>query len=113
MDHDFSADLDLVSRCWGRQSGRVFFPRITHPGSKHERRKSWEEKSFQRPAERSSIEDFLRDSWEQGYEQYFCPNIFDGKFRRGEHVKKEFCLYADLDEVDPTQIDEELEPTMA
>jgi biotin operon repressor len=35
---------------------------------------------------------------------YFCPNLFEGSYRRIHEVKKSCWLYADLDEVDPQRI---------
>lgn len=44
-------------------------------------------------------------------DQYYCPNVFGSDARRNEEVISPRWLYADLDAVDPRQID--LRPTIA
>lgn len=44
---------------------------------------------------------------------YWCPNIFTQPHRRREFVSQGKFLYADLDAVDPEEIDEHLRPTIA
>ena len=114
MTHDFNKDLDRISRCWGPNKGYVSFPRITDPlGLEGDRGGSWEEHSFKWPEERDNILELLRESWDNDYDQYFCPNVFYEKYRRRETVKPEYCLYADMDDADLPGQDEEWEPTIA
>lgn len=44
---------------------------------------------------------------------YWCPNVFQGPHRRRELVSQGTFLYADLDAVNPEEIDEHLRPTIA
>lgn len=44
---------------------------------------------------------------------YWCPNVFKGPHRRREYVPQGEFLYADLDAVNPEEIDEHLRPTIA
>jgi len=44
---------------------------------------------------------------------YWCPNVFQGPHRRRELVSQGKFLYADLDAVNPEEIDEHLRPTIA
>src|SRR5438105_2917742 len=46
-------------------------------------------------------------------DNYFCPNLFSKPHRQKDYFLKSRLLYADCDEADPTQLDEELRPSLA
>lgn len=111
MDH--VKRLQLISRAWGKQDGYCFFPYI--PGSatnKGERIRGYKEgPAFKWPQEKEKILEWM--TAHENDDLYWCPSLFEGRRRAMEEAMDEHCLWADLDEVDPHQIDDEYKPTMA
>jgi predicted transcriptional regulator len=102
MDHE--TQLNLISRAWGRQSGFCFFPVI--PGDavdKKDRVLRYDEgPAFLWPKERGLILERMKAHTQD--DLYWCPSLFEGKRRKMELAMDEHCLWADLDEVNPTAI---------
>lgn len=61
----------------------------------------------------NEIRKFMKDLENLSGDLYWCPNIFTQPHRRREYVSQGKFLYADLDAVDPREIDEHLRPTIA
>ena len=107
-------NLKLISRAWGRnQSGFVFFPYIDR-GAQLEsgsRKKGFHEgPAFKWPQEREKIiEHCLAHT---GHDLYWSTSMFEYPIRREDYAMDEHALWADLDEVDPRNLDE-YPPTMA
>lgn len=93
--------------------GWVFLPWI--PGtanSKAERRANWhEDRPFHWPYDREDILKHLKVHSKD--DLYFTPNTFLGDSRVAQLTGEERALYADLDEVDPRELDPEIRPTIA
>lgn len=97
--------LDIVSKCWGKQRGFVYFPWI--PGdceTKDERVSSWHEsRGFRWPKEKDAIVDHLKEHRDD--DVYWCTSIFEvDRGRKQEWAMEHYSLWADLDEVDPRGI---------
>jgi AAA domain/RepB DNA-primase N-terminal domain len=107
--------LNLISRAWGEQEGYVFFPWV--PGKcldDDERKENWhggKDTAFWWPGDRDLILEFLaahpRD------DVYWTPSLFEYPERTTANAMEEQSLWADLDEVNPHTIPEELRPTIA
>lgn len=104
--------LQLISRAWGRQSGYCFFPTIRGDAKdKRERILSYSEhRAFLWPKDKEAILDHLRAHKDD--DVYWCPSLFEEPRRRLEYAMDEHCLWADLDEVNPKDI-EDYPPTIA
>lgn len=59
------------------------------------------------------IRKFLKNLESMPGDLYWCPNIFSRSHRRRDYVLPGKFLYADLDAVNPEEIDEHLKPTIA
>lgn len=59
------------------------------------------------------IRKFLKNLESMPGDLYWCPNIFSRSHRRRDYVLPGKFLYADLDAVNPEEIDEHLRPTIA
>lgn len=107
-----SEQLRLISRAWGGQSGYCFFPWIRGDAtSKEERIRGYNEgPAFLWPSDKAKIEAHLEAHTSD--DLYWCPSLFERKRRRIEFAMDEHALWADLDEVDPRNI-EEFPPTIA
>lgn len=107
--------LDVVSRAWGMQDGGgyVFFPTIDgRAKTKQQRIKGFNEgPAFLWPDHRDLILEHIRDHVND--DQYWCPSMFETNMRKSEYAMDEHALWADLDEVNPDDIDEEFRPTVA
>lgn len=105
--------LTLISRAWGKQRGYVFFPWIDGSAEdKAQRIRGYNEgPAFKWPEERDRILEHLGSHTED--DMYWCPSIFEKKQRKLELAMDEHALWADLDEVDPREIDEEYKPSIA
>jgi len=104
--------LRIISLAWGRQRGYAFFPTIRGDAkSKAERIQSYREgKAYRWPADREEILLHLKANVDN--EVYWCPNLFEYPRRRSDFAMDEMCLWADLDEVDPRNL-EDYPPTIA
>ncbi len=109
--------LDILAKIWnkpvGDDVGCVFLPWI--PGwaaDKAQRRANWNEgRAFKWPEERAAILAHLENHRKD--DLYFTPNTFLGEARVIQFTGEEKALYADLDEVDPREIEKWLQPTIA
>lgn len=104
--------LTLISRAWGKQSGYCFFPTISgRATTKEERIKSYDEgPAFMWPDDRGKI--LKRMAEHQADDLYWCPSLFEAPRRQMEVAMDEHALWADLDEVNPKEIDD-YPPTIA
>jgi hypothetical protein len=105
--------LKLISRAWGKQSGFVFFPWIDGDAEdKAQRIRGYNEgRAFKWPSERAEIIKHLEAHTDD--DLYWCPSIFEKKVRQLQHAMDEHALWADLDTVNPEEIDEQYRPTVA
>jgi AAA domain/RepB DNA-primase N-terminal domain len=105
--------LALISRAWGKQKGYCFFPSVSGSANdKTERRLSYREgPAFFWPRDRAKILDRMRSHKED--DLYWCPSLFEERRRVMELAMDEHALWADLDEVNPNNIEEDLRPTIA
>lgn len=109
---DPAQSLKLISKAWGRQKGYCFFPWISGKAKdKKERIVSYNEgPAFMWPQDREKIIAHLNAHTSD--DLYWCPSLFEGPKRRLELAMDEKALWADLDEVDPRDIDD-YPPTIA
>lgn len=109
-----SADkiLRVISKAWGRQRGYAFFPSISGSAvDKKERIMSYREhEAFLWPRDRQKILDHI--DAHRGDDLYWCPSLFEMPKRKMELAMDEHALWADLDEIDPREIDD-YPPTIA
>lgn len=98
--------LDYCFKVWEHQDheGFVFL------SSKH-RDGSWHDHGFQWPADKEEIATRFSELDRKSADIYWCPLIFDRNHRRKEYVKGPRVLYADLDPINPKDVD--FEPTLA
>ncbi len=112
------SDVGTIFRVWQQQgTGYVSLPRKLRStdspkGTKNHKGK-WEEKSFQWPQELEDIKDYIKKSNALNYDLYWCPTILQSKQRIKENIPELSVLYADLDEVNPSNIQPELSPSVA
>lgn len=93
----------FLAHIWGAQEGYVFLP---------QKRSRWNEgPAYKWPMSELELSEVLSDRVKETADQYYCPNVFAEEVRRNETVRSPSWLYADLDAVDPRQID--LRPTLA
>lgn len=105
--------LKIISRAWGRtQSGYCFFPWIDGDATdKAERIAGYHEgPAFKWPQERQKILKHMEAH--KNDDLYWCPSLFENPNRRLEEAMDEHALWADLDRVDPRDI-EEYPPSVA
>lgn len=110
--------LRLVSQSWGRkQSGYAFFPWIDRKEQRLTgiRRRGFNEgPAFRWPQDREKIIDHIlahnSDSLE--HDIYWSSQLFEYPIRREDTIMTEHALFADLDKVDPSTLDE-YPPTIA
>jgi hypothetical protein len=117
--------LNVVSKAWGGQTGYCFFPHIDRQKQIETglRNAGYEEgpyrekgdkrgPSFRWPNDRVEIQKYLQQHIELGHDVYWCPSLFEKPARRSDLAMDEHALWADLDEVDPREIDK-YPPTVA
>lgn len=106
--------LRVISKAWGRnQKGYCFFPWIDREEQKRagRRRAGYHEgQAFYWPRDRDKIIKHMGEHAE--HDLYWCPSLFEYDSRREDVAMDEHALWADLDEVDPTAI-EDYPPTIA
>lgn len=109
---DTEEQLATIAKAWGRQSGYCFFPTIRGDArDKKERILSYSEgPAFLWPRDKAKIISHLNNNSHN--DVYWCPSLFEGPKRRMELAMDEHALWADLDEVDPQDIDD-FPPTIA
>lgn len=104
--------LRIISQAWGKkQSGYVFFPYIDRQVQVDtgERRKGFHEgPAFQWPQDRERIVKYLLAKSRPGSmnDLYWSTSLFEEPMRREDVAMTEHALWADLDEVDPSTIDQ-------
>lgn len=107
--------LQTLRKIWGRTSrGYVFLPHIPAAQARDpkQRKKSWKEgRGFRWPEEQAEIIEHLAKHEDD--DLYFCPMVFRGPLRKKGTEVTGNRLWADLDEVDPESIEEQLKPTFA
>lgn len=108
--------LDIVSKAWGMQDGGgyVFFPTIDGKAkTKEQRIKGFREgPAFMWPDQRDLVLEYLQEHSTVN-DVYWCPSMFEAPHRKPEYAMDEHALWADLDEIVPSEIDEEFRPTIA
>lgn len=106
--------LRLISQAWGRrQSGYVFFPWIDREKQVRtgKRRVGFNEgPSFLWPRDREQIINHMLAH--TGHDLYWTTSLFEYPMRREDVAMDEHALWADLDSVDPSTLDE-YPPTIA
>lgn len=111
---ELAKTLSLIARAWGRtQDGYCFFPWIDRAEQVRtgRRRAGYHEgEAYKWPEQKEKILNHLHTH--QQYDVYWCPNLFEYPERKLENAMDEHALWADLDEVDPHQLDE-YPPTIA
>lgn len=114
MTEQLSVDkiLRIISKAWGRQKGYCFFPSISGSAKdKKERIMSYREnEAFLWPRDRQKILEHMEAH--RNDDLYWCPSLFEMPKRKMELAMDEHALWADLDEVDPREIDD-YQPTIA
>lgn len=110
--------LRVISQTWGRkQSGYVFFPWIDRKKQRlsGKRRAGFNEgEAFLWPQDKEKILNHIikhsNDKLE--HDLYWSTSLFEYPMRREDVAMDEYALWADLDEVDPSTLDE-YPPTIA
>ena len=113
---EMEKSLRLISQAWGRkQSGYAFFPWIDRSQQVRtgKRRSGFHEgDAFVWPRDKDKIIDHLMLHTQQGHDQYWATSLFEEPMRREDVAMTEHALWADLDEVDPSTLDD-YPPTVA
>ena len=103
-------ELEVCFRTWRsqKQQGYVFIGLKELDGT-------WRDRKFQYSGARSEgkITRAVEELTQRGGDIYWCPNVFTTPRRLREGVTGGRFLYADLDDVDPSEIDPSLKPTVA
>lgn len=109
---DYNKALRIISKAWGRQSGYCFFPWISGDAqSREERIQSYHEgPAFLWPKDRAKIAEHMAAHADD--DLYWCPSLFEKPRRQTELAMDEHALWADLDAIDPREI-EDYPPTIA
>lgn len=104
--------LELIAKAWGRQDGYCFFPSIAGDAEdKKARIMSYREgPAFLWPQDKAKIIQHMEANRDN--DLYWCPNLFEAPKRQLEFAMDEHALWADLDEVNPRDIDD-YPPTIA
>jgi hypothetical protein len=104
MDH--KQQLSIISKLWGDQDGYVFFPWIDGGAkTKEERIASWNEgMAFHWPEDRTKILEHMGKH--EHDDLYWCPTIFEEPRRIQQWAMDHHGLWADLDEIDPRELDD-------
>lgn len=104
--------LSLISKAWGKQSGYCFFPWVSGEARDRETRiQSYHEgPAFLWPDDRAKILKHMKAH--TGDDLWWCPSLFEKERRQLEFAMDEHCLWADLDEIPPAEI-EDYPPSVA
>ena len=118
--------LRVISKAWGKQAGYCFFPYIDreiqqrtgirrdgYNEGPHRPKGDPRDQAFRWPQDRREILQYLNQHLREKHDVYWCPSLFEYPIRRSDAAMDEHCLWADLDEVDPRDIDPDLQPTVA
>lgn len=113
---EVASSLRIISQAWGRkQSGYVFFPWIDRKAQRDTgiRRSGFHEgPAFYWPRDKEKIIDHIISHTGQGHDQYWSASLFEKPLRQEGVAMTEHALWADLDRVDPSTLDE-YPPTIA
>ena len=122
---NLSRTINVISKAWGDQTGYCFFPYIDRQeqirtglrraGYNEGPMRSKKDKrgpSFRWPNDRAEIKQYLEQHLKEGHDVYWCPSLFEFPTRRSDVAMDEHALWADLDEVDPREIND-YPPTIA
>lgn len=113
---DYGKTLALISRAWGRKQEDefyCFFPWLDREEQRQAgtRRAGFHEgPAFKWPRDRSKIIAHMANHTQ--HDLYWCPSLFEEPRRATELATDEKALWADLDEVNPKDI-QEYPPTIA
>ena len=110
---EVTEQLKIISRAWGRnQEGYCFFPWIDGSAKdKAERIRGYREgPAFLWPQDKPKILAHMEAHIDD--DLYWCPNLFEKDSRSEIEAMDEHCLWADLDRIDPREI-EDYPPTVA
>jgi hypothetical protein len=111
---DIERNLRIISKAWGKkQSGYAFFPYIDREAQKASgsRKAGFHEgPAFKWPADREAIITHCLSHTRE--DLYWSCNLFEYPIRREDAAMDEHALWADLDKVDPSTLDE-YPPTIA
>lgn len=106
--------LEIVRKAWGPGSkeGYCFFPWVRGDAKDdRERKLSFKEgPAYEWPKDRDKIVEHLKAHVDD--DVFWCPMLFEAPYRRAEFGLEERSLWADLDEVNPRDI-EDYPPTIA
>lgn len=110
--------LKIISRAWGRKQedgfAYAFFPWIDRDeqAAAGLRQAGFHEgPAFRWPFDRDKI--LAHMAAHHDHDLYWCPNLFETEERSGKNHTDEHALWADLDEVDPRDIEDPYKPTTA
>ena len=104
--------LKVLSRIWGNREGYVFLPWIEGTATEENRKSKYHEgRAFDWPKEKPAVLAHMEKH--EGDDLYFCPNLFLMKRRATNVAAEEKALWADLDEVSPEELSDDLKPSMA
>ena len=101
----------VLSKIWGNRKGYVFLPWIDGGKGKARKQHYHEGRAYLWPKDKPAIIEHLTEHASD--DLYFSVQVFNGKRRVEELADIETRLWADLDEVDPRTIEEDLKPTIA
>jgi len=109
--------IRLISRSWGKQQGYAFFPWIDRKAQRLSgiRRKGFNEgPAFFWPRDREKIVDHIlsHNSDKLEHDIYWSTQLYEYPIRREDTAMTEHALFADLDKVDPSTLDD-YPPTIA
>lgn len=110
---EIEKSLGLISKAWGRQKGYVFFPYIDREVQRRsgKRRGGFNEgPAFFWPRDREKVIAHLQKH--EHHDVYWTASMFEYPMRREDMAMDEHALWADLDFVDPSTLDE-YRPTIA
>ena len=74
---------------------------------------AWEDSIFHYPHDKDKIEEWFECKSKEECNLYWCPVVFSKARRKKEYALGSTVLYADLDEVDPRELQEDIQPTVA
>lgn len=104
--------IDVCELAWGEQPGFVFLAVRDPTKDKHDSG-YWRDIKFKWPDDVADISAILDKAKSSEKDVYFCPNVFTKPHRSRDSVADVGTLYADLDQVDPRKLPEDLTPTAA
>ncbi|MCK9471804.1 MAG: AAA family ATPase [Bacilli bacterium] len=73
----------------------------------------WEEKNFKYPQDKQLILKWIKESIIKKYNIYWCPTVLNKSRRIADNIPQINVLYADLDEIDPEGLPNDLKPSIA